>query len=111
MGGHVDASFRRVAQHGDGWIAGGLPPDAVKGMIDAVRAAWKAAGREGAPRTVGLAYFSLGPDASGEGRSWPRTRSVAAGARRAPVPSATSNAIMNLFVFCSCSASVTARGL
>ena len=63
VGGHVDVSFRRVAQHADGWIAGGLPPDAVKGMIDAVREAWEAAGREGAPRVVGLAYFSLGPDA------------------------------------------------
>jgi hypothetical protein len=39
------------------------------------------------------------------------TRSVAAGARSAPAPSPTSKAIMNLFVFRRCSASLTARGL
>jgi alkanesulfonate monooxygenase SsuD/methylene tetrahydromethanopterin reductase-like flavin-dependent oxidoreductase (luciferase family) len=60
LGGNADESFRRVAEFGSGWTAGGLPPDAVAGMAEKVRSAWTAAGREGAPKIVALAYFSLG---------------------------------------------------
>lgn len=60
LGGNADESFRRVARFGSGWTAGGLPPDAVAGMAEKVRSAWNAAGREGAPKIVALAYFSLG---------------------------------------------------
>ena len=60
VGGAADESFRRVAEFASGWSAGGLPPDAVKGMADKVRSAWSAAGRDGDPRIVALAYFSLG---------------------------------------------------
>ena len=42
VGGGVDASFARAAQFGDGWIAGGSPPDALR-----------RGGREGQGRVVG----------------------------------------------------------
>lgn len=60
VGGTADESFRRVAEFASGWTSGGLPPDAVGGMVEKVRSAWSAAGRDGAPRIVALAYFSLG---------------------------------------------------
>jgi alkanesulfonate monooxygenase SsuD/methylene tetrahydromethanopterin reductase-like flavin-dependent oxidoreductase (luciferase family) len=63
VGGYVDAAFRRAAQYGDGWIAGGRPPDDVARGAEAVRQAWEAAGRAGKPRFLGLAYFALGAHA------------------------------------------------
>jgi alkanesulfonate monooxygenase SsuD/methylene tetrahydromethanopterin reductase-like flavin-dependent oxidoreductase (luciferase family) len=60
IGGNADASFRRVAEFAEGWTAGGLPPDMVAGMVEKARAAWSERGREGRPRIVALAYFSLG---------------------------------------------------
>jgi alkanesulfonate monooxygenase SsuD/methylene tetrahydromethanopterin reductase-like flavin-dependent oxidoreductase (luciferase family) len=70
IGGTVDASYRRAAQWGEGWIAGGLPPDAVAGHAEAVRAAWEAEGRAGRPSISGLAYFALGPSAQDAARSY-----------------------------------------
>jgi alkanesulfonate monooxygenase SsuD/methylene tetrahydromethanopterin reductase-like flavin-dependent oxidoreductase (luciferase family) len=63
VGGYVDAAFRRTARYGDGWIAGGRPPDDVARGGEAVRQAWEAAGRAGKPRLLGLTYFALGPQA------------------------------------------------
>ena len=63
LGGSVDASFRRAAKHGSGWIMGGGPPDAFKEAVPKLEAAWSEAGREGKPRKMALGYFSLGPDA------------------------------------------------
>jgi alkanesulfonate monooxygenase SsuD/methylene tetrahydromethanopterin reductase-like flavin-dependent oxidoreductase (luciferase family) len=60
IGGHSDAGIRRAAEFGVGWTAGGLPPDALRPMVDKVRAAWDKAGRDGSPRIVALVYFSLG---------------------------------------------------
>lgn len=60
LGGTADESFRRVASFASGWSAGGLPPDAVPGLVEKVRSAWSDAGRDGVPRIVALAYFSLG---------------------------------------------------
>ncbi|HEX2274067.1 MAG TPA: LLM class flavin-dependent oxidoreductase, partial [Acidimicrobiales bacterium] len=60
IGGMADASFRRVAEFGEGWTAGGLPPDIVADMVEKAHAAWSEAGRAGRPRIVALAYFSLG---------------------------------------------------
>lgn len=70
VGGHVEASFERAARFGAGWIAGGAPPDQYAEMIDGVNAAWSAAGRDGSPRTMGLAYFSLGDDAADAAHSY-----------------------------------------
>ena len=63
IGGTADAAFRRAAQHGAGWIAGGAKPDAVKAAADTARQAWEAAGRDGQPKIAALAYFSLGDSA------------------------------------------------
>ena len=60
IGGSVDAAFRRTAQFGDGWIAGGAPPEQFAEAAEQVRKAWSEAGREGEPMLRGLAYFSLG---------------------------------------------------
>ena len=59
IGGMTEAAIRRVVDFGVGWTAGGLPPDAVSARAEKVHAAWKEAGREGAPHIVALAYFSL----------------------------------------------------
>ena len=61
VGGGVDASFRRAARLGDGWTAGGLPPEQFAQAAETVRAAWREQGREGEPRLTALAYYGLGP--------------------------------------------------
>jgi alkanesulfonate monooxygenase SsuD/methylene tetrahydromethanopterin reductase-like flavin-dependent oxidoreductase (luciferase family) len=63
IGGGADVAFERVARHGDGWIYGGGPVDGFKAGLEKARAAWKAAGRDGAPRAIALTYFALGDDA------------------------------------------------
>ena len=60
LGGGADVVFRRAARHGDGWIFGGGTPDQFRGGVAKLHAAWDAAGRDGAPRTLALAYFALG---------------------------------------------------
>ncbi|MEV0208371.1 LLM class flavin-dependent oxidoreductase [Streptomyces sp. NPDC050788] len=63
LGGGTAASFRRVAQFGDGWIMGGGTPEMFAEAAVGVDAAWREAGRPGSPRKLSLAYFGLGPDA------------------------------------------------
>lgn len=63
VGGAVDASFARAAKFGDGWISGGASPEQFAEMATQAKAAWSAAGRDGAPRVMALAYFSLGDGA------------------------------------------------
>jgi len=70
VGGSVDASFARAARFGDGWIAGGSPPEEYAGMAEKAKAAWAAAGREGEPRLMGLAYYSLGDNAEVEAEAY-----------------------------------------
>jgi alkanesulfonate monooxygenase SsuD/methylene tetrahydromethanopterin reductase-like flavin-dependent oxidoreductase (luciferase family) len=60
VGGMVDASFARAARFGEGWIGGGMPPDAFAEAATKMKAAWADAGREGSPRLMALAYYSLG---------------------------------------------------
>jgi alkanesulfonate monooxygenase SsuD/methylene tetrahydromethanopterin reductase-like flavin-dependent oxidoreductase (luciferase family) len=60
IGGQADAAYERAARYGDGWIMGGGSPDQFTGGMQKMRAAWADAGREGAPRTMSLAYFALG---------------------------------------------------
>ena len=60
VGGSIDASFRRAAEFGDGWIAGGSPPDVFAQGREKLLEAWTDAGRKGEPRAMGLAYYSLG---------------------------------------------------
>jgi alkanesulfonate monooxygenase SsuD/methylene tetrahydromethanopterin reductase-like flavin-dependent oxidoreductase (luciferase family) len=70
VGGSVEASFRRAARFGDGWIAGGSGPDAFIEAAAKVRSAWSEAGRDGEPRLAGLAYYSLGPRAEQEAEDY-----------------------------------------
>ena len=70
VGGGVDASFARAAEFGDGWIAAGLPVDQFAGMREKAEAAWKAAGREGKPRLMGLAYYALGDNAEEDANAY-----------------------------------------
>jgi alkanesulfonate monooxygenase SsuD/methylene tetrahydromethanopterin reductase-like flavin-dependent oxidoreductase (luciferase family) len=65
VGGTVEASFERAAKYGDGWIMGGGTPDQFAEAANGVRVAWREAGRDGEPRLMSLAYFSLGEDAEG----------------------------------------------
>ena len=60
FGGNAPAAYDRAARHGIGWTAGGASPADVTGMFESARAAWTAAGREGAPRLWALTYFVLG---------------------------------------------------
>lgn len=70
LGGAVQASYDRAAEFGDGWIAGGSPPDQFAEMAAAVKDAWSKAGREGEPALKALAYFSLGDDAEAAANSY-----------------------------------------
>ncbi len=64
VGGTIDATFRRAAEYGDGWIMGGGTPDAFAESKAKLERAWSEAGREGSPHTMGIAYFALGEEAS-----------------------------------------------
>jgi alkanesulfonate monooxygenase SsuD/methylene tetrahydromethanopterin reductase-like flavin-dependent oxidoreductase (luciferase family) len=70
VGGSVDASFARAARFGDGWIAGGAPPEQFAEMAEKAKAAWTEADREGEPRLMGLAYYSLGERAEEEAKAY-----------------------------------------
>ena len=65
IGGHVDASFRRAARYGEGWIAGGAPPDQYAEMAAGARKAWADAGKDGEPRLAGARLLR----ARGHGRA------------------------------------------
>jgi alkanesulfonate monooxygenase SsuD/methylene tetrahydromethanopterin reductase-like flavin-dependent oxidoreductase (luciferase family) len=68
VGGRSDAAYRRVAEHADGWTAGGGGPEAFAGGREQAIAAWRSSGRDGEPRTMALAYFSLGDRAEENAR-------------------------------------------
>lgn len=63
IGGTADVAYARAATHGDGWIMGGGTPDQLREGAAKTKAAWQAAGRDGAPRTAALGYFALGEHA------------------------------------------------
>jgi alkanesulfonate monooxygenase SsuD/methylene tetrahydromethanopterin reductase-like flavin-dependent oxidoreductase (luciferase family) len=64
VGGGVEASFKRAAKYGAGWIMGGGTPDQFREGAAAVREAWQAEGREGQPRLMALTYYSLGANSA-----------------------------------------------
>jgi alkanesulfonate monooxygenase SsuD/methylene tetrahydromethanopterin reductase-like flavin-dependent oxidoreductase (luciferase family) len=68
VGGQVDAAFRRAAKYGEGWIAGGGPPEYFPPAVEKLEAAWREAGREGEPRKLSLTYFSLDEDPEDQAR-------------------------------------------
>ncbi len=69
VGGHADASYARAARFEAGWIAASSGPEQYAEGARKARAAWAEAGREGEPRTMALAYFSLGDDAEADARA------------------------------------------
>ena len=70
IGGGTDAAFRRAATYGSGWIMGGGDPQGFAGAAERVRAEWARQGRADSPRLLALAYYSLGPQAAENARSY-----------------------------------------
>ena len=62
FGGSAKASFDRMAKWGVGYVGGSLPASMVAGAFDGARTAWKDAGRDGSPRIVAIAYYSVAHD-------------------------------------------------
>jgi alkanesulfonate monooxygenase SsuD/methylene tetrahydromethanopterin reductase-like flavin-dependent oxidoreductase (luciferase family) len=62
IGGSSDASFKRAARVGAGWMMGGGTPEQLADGAGKLRKEWSDAGREGDPRVMALAYYGLGPD-------------------------------------------------
>ncbi|HJV05519.1 MAG TPA: LLM class flavin-dependent oxidoreductase [Actinomycetota bacterium] len=59
MGGTHERAIERAVRWGIGWTAGGSGADQIPGIVERVRAAWEAAGRDGRPRIVALTYYSM----------------------------------------------------
>ncbi|HKO38043.1 MAG TPA: LLM class flavin-dependent oxidoreductase [Solirubrobacterales bacterium] len=70
VGGSVEASFRRAAKFGDGWIAAGAPPDQFAEWRQKFEGVWSESGRREAPQNGALAYFSLGDRADEDARTY-----------------------------------------
>ncbi len=62
IGGYLPVALQRVGRWGDGYIHEGSPVEASE-LYHKVEEFWKAAGRTGRPRFVGMIYFGLGPNA------------------------------------------------
>jgi alkanesulfonate monooxygenase SsuD/methylene tetrahydromethanopterin reductase-like flavin-dependent oxidoreductase (luciferase family) len=70
VGGSVEASFKRAARFGEGWIAAGAPPDQFAEWREGFEAAWAESGRSETPQNAALAYYSLGDRAEEEAREY-----------------------------------------
>lgn len=70
VGGSVEASFKRAARFGDGWIAAGAPPDQFAEWRQAFEAAWSEADRSESPQNAALTYYSLGDRAEEDARGY-----------------------------------------
>jgi alkanesulfonate monooxygenase SsuD/methylene tetrahydromethanopterin reductase-like flavin-dependent oxidoreductase (luciferase family) len=70
VAGGADASFARAARHGDGWIMGGGAPDQFAAELSRLESAWEKAGRDDRPKTMSLAYFTLGENARENAKSY-----------------------------------------
>jgi alkanesulfonate monooxygenase SsuD/methylene tetrahydromethanopterin reductase-like flavin-dependent oxidoreductase (luciferase family) len=64
IGGNSPVAIKRISRWGDGFIAGGAPPDAARQGYEQAERAWKEAGRPGKPRFVAATYWGLGPQAA-----------------------------------------------
>src|SRR5690349_3545463 len=70
VGGSVEASFKRAARFGDGWIAAGAPPQQFVEWRAGFEKAWSESGRGEAPQNAALAYFSLGDRAEEDAKAY-----------------------------------------
>jgi alkanesulfonate monooxygenase SsuD/methylene tetrahydromethanopterin reductase-like flavin-dependent oxidoreductase (luciferase family) len=68
LGGQIDASFRRAAKYGDGWMMGGGDPEGFGAAREKLEAAFRDEGREDSPRAMSLTYFSLDDDPEEQAR-------------------------------------------
>ncbi|MBO0802894.1 MAG: LLM class flavin-dependent oxidoreductase [Nocardiopsaceae bacterium] len=57
IGGHSEQAVRRTVAYAAGWTGAGGGPSRAEPMVARVLDAWRAAGRTGDPRLLGLAYF------------------------------------------------------
>lgn len=74
IGGYVPAVARRIAVHGDGFMApGGGEPEAMTALWRSITDAWASAGRVGSPRWLGSSYVALGPEADAQAAAYIRT--------------------------------------
>ena len=71
IGGISPKAISRVGRWANGLISPGTP-DSLRDAYAIAEESWKAAGREGKPRLVGAAYYSLGPDAKERGLGYLR---------------------------------------
>ena len=62
IGGTAALAAPRVAEHGDGWVAGLLPPEAVSDEVEHITDAWRSAGRTGEPRIAVCRNVALGAE-------------------------------------------------
>ena len=63
IGGRADAALKRVAHWANGYISSESNPQLALQNYQRVEEFWKAEGRNGKPRFVGITYFGLGPGA------------------------------------------------
>jgi alkanesulfonate monooxygenase SsuD/methylene tetrahydromethanopterin reductase-like flavin-dependent oxidoreductase (luciferase family) len=70
VGGSVEASFKRAARFGDGWIAAGASPEQFSEWREGFEAAWSQSGRSEAPQNAALAYYSLGDHAEEDAQGY-----------------------------------------
>lgn len=70
VGGSVEASFKRAARFGDGWIAAGVPAEQFAQWRPEFEATWSASGHSEPPQNAALAYFSLGERAEEDARDY-----------------------------------------
>lgn len=70
VGGSVEASFKRAARFGDGWIAAGAPVEQFAQWLPDFERTWSEAGRSEAPQNAALAYFSLGDSAEEDAHAY-----------------------------------------
>lgn len=88
IGGNSDAAFRRAARYADGWTMGGGTPDMFTAALEKLRAAWKAEGRDGEPRTMVLFYFALGEGVADDAATTCATTTPGWATTRRPSPTA-----------------------
>jgi alkanesulfonate monooxygenase SsuD/methylene tetrahydromethanopterin reductase-like flavin-dependent oxidoreductase (luciferase family) len=69
FGGKSEATLRRMATHGAGWVSGASGVADFCAFLPKVTKAWQEAGRAGTARLIGTANFALGPDAGQRLRS------------------------------------------
>src|SRR3954447_1824325 len=70
VGGSVEASFKRAARFGDGWIAAGAGPDQFAEWRAGFDTAWSESGRSETPQNAALAYYSLGDRAEQDAQAY-----------------------------------------